>query len=112
MRVVQTFKCRQQSADDGLHIFGQGNMTHSLLFPFSRACLRVVLAGGILVLHPATEHCGQCCDRIRYACIPIQGRMQVQANSDTEISHACVSYMHEDDFSFTFTSMNVVFKGS
>ena len=28
------------------------------LLPFSRACFCVVLAGGMLVLHPATEHCG------------------------------------------------------
>ena len=63
---------------------------HTLLFPFSRAFICVVLAGGILVLHPATEHCGQRCDPIRYAHILIQGRMH--ANSYAETSHMCVSY--------------------
>ena len=58
------------------------------LLPFSRACFRVVLAGGILVLRPATEHCGQ--RRNRYTHFLIQARMH--ANSDTETSHACGSY--------------------
>ena len=57
------------------------------LLPFSRALFRVVLAGGMLVLHPATEHCGQ--RRNRYTHILIQARMH--ANSDTEASYACKS---------------------
>ena len=78
-------------------IFLHGNMqllwvsvTHRQLLPFSRACFCVVLAGGMLVLHPATEHWGQRQDRNRYACILLQRLMH--ANSDTETSHACVSY--------------------
>ena len=57
-------------------------MTHTQLFPFSRAFFCVVKAGGILVLDPATGHRGQRYDRSRYAGIIITGRMH--ANSDTE----------------------------
>ena len=96
MRIIQTFECWQQSSDNCLRIFVHGNMQlpwvmHTQLLPFSRTCFCVVLAGGMLVLHPATEHCGQHYDCNRNACILIQGRKH--ANSDSETSHvACVSY--------------------
>ena len=38
-------------------------MTQTLRFPLGRACFRVVVDGGILVLDPATETCGQRYDR-------------------------------------------------
>ena len=79
MRVVKTFELRQQSADDCLRIFVHRDIqlpwvycttrTHECFRwskwrtgyfrPFSRACFRVVKAGGILVPAPATGHRGQ-----------------------------------------------------
>ena len=82
-------------------------MTHTPLFPFWRACFRVVKAGGILVPDSATGHCGQRYDRSRYASILIQGRMQ--ANSDM---HTLIRMRIFIDDENHFTSMNVVFKRS
>ena len=77
MRVVKNFELRQQSADDCLRILytetfsfpGSTTRTHErfrwskwrtgYFRPFSRACFRVVKAGGILVPAPATGHRGQ-----------------------------------------------------
>ena len=57
-----------------------------------RACFRVLKAGWITVVpDPTNEHCGHRCDRFRYVHFLIQGRKH--GNSDTETSHACVSYM-------------------
>ena len=61
-------------------------MTHTLLFPFSRACFRVVKVGGILVPDPATVHCARRCDLASVAetqaCLFIHTHMH--ANSDLE----------------------------
>ena len=80
-------------------------MTHTLLFPFWRACFHVVKAGGILVPDSATGHCMQRYDRSRDASILIQGRMQ--ANSDT---HTFTRMRILIDDEICFTSTNVVFK--
>ena len=59
---------------------------HTLLFPFSRACFRVVKAGGIIVLDPAIVHCVRRCNLASvaetHACMFIKTRMH--DNSDTE----------------------------
>ena len=58
-------------------------MTHyATPYLFRRACFHVVKAGGILVPGPATEQCGQRCDRIRYAHILFQTRMHANSDSD------------------------------
>ena len=80
MRVIQTFECQQQSADDCSRFSytetcsfrgsqtrmivsaGLSDSYATLLFPFSRACFRVVKAVGILIPDPATER-GQRYDR-------------------------------------------------
>ena len=64
--------------------------------PFSCACLRVVIAGRILVPAPATW--------LRDACILIMGRMH--ANYDTE-TVTCMCGLNDGEI--CFTSINVVF---
>ena len=80
-------------------------MTHTLLFPFSCACLRVVKAGRILVPDPATVHCGQRCDRASvaetHACMFIHTRMH--SNSDTE-TVTCMRGLNDGEI--RFISMN------
>ena len=114
-------------------------MTHALLFPFSRACFRVVIAGTILVPDFDTVHCGRRCDRASvaetYGCVFIKTCMH---DSDTEtvtprsrgrdLQYGCVfikTCMHDNsdtetvtcmcglhDGEICFTSMKVVFKGA
>ena len=85
-------------------------MTHVLLLPFSRACFRVIKAGGILVPDPATLQRGQRCDHAGLAeetppCMFIHTRMH--ANSDTEM----VTHIHGlHNCEIRLTSMNIVFK--
>ena len=86
-------------------------MTHTLLFPFSCACFRVVKASGILVPDAATVHCGLCCDSASVAkihsCMFIHTRMH--ANSDME-TVTLMRGLHDGEI--RFTSMNVIFKRS
>ena len=82
---------------------------HTLLYPFSRPCFRVVKAGEILVPDPATVHCGRRCASVAetYTCMFIHTRMY--ANSDME-TVTCMRGLHDGEI--RFTSMNVVFKQS
>ena len=79
-------------------------MTHALLFPFWRACFRVVKAGRILVPAPATGHHGQRYDRSRTHAFLLR-----DANYDTE-TLTCMRGLHNDEI--RFTSMGAIFKPS
>ena len=64
MHVVKTFERWQQSADDCLHIFVHGNVLLPWVY-YMHAFFRVVKAGRILVLTPATGHRAQRYNRSR-----------------------------------------------
>ena len=86
-------------------------MTHTLLFPFSRTCFRVLIAGAILVPDLDTVQCGRRCDRASVAethtCMFIKIRMH--DNSDMETVPR-MRGLHDGEIRFTL--MNAILKRS